>query len=86
MEPVGALDLPPPRCLGDRLRGGKVVGEQAGEDEGPPEPLGFRQIARFVDERAELCVRHGAGVDEEGADLHLAKRSLTVLRVGEPIL
>ena len=38
--------LAPPRRADDRAGGGEVVGQQAGEDERPAEPLGLRAVTR----------------------------------------
>src|SRR4051794_14639867 len=84
MAPVGPVDLAPPRRTGDGTRGREVVGEQAAEDERPPEAFGLGHVAGCGHELCEVRVRDGARVDQERADLHLA-HGFAVVGIGEAI-
>ena len=86
VPPVGALDLAPPGRRGDGTRLREVLGQQAGEDEGPAEALGFGDVAGLVREALEVRVRHGAAVDQEVAHLHPSHGALAVLGIGETVL
>ena len=81
VAPRRALDLAPPRCLGDGASVGEVVRQQPGEHERPAEALGVRLPAGGVDEPGERDVGDRVRVDAERVELDPVHRVLTVARV-----
>ena len=65
VSPVGAMDLAPPRCIGDASGVREVVGQQAGEDERPAITLRIRDVAGGRHEARKPAVADGVGVDRE---------------------